>query len=94
MPFAGLLAAAMLLTGHNARASIVPPYTTDANTLHLWHLDESAVPAIDAVANPPGINCVNLSAGATLGNSSYPGFGTALNTGSDDSATATRSQVP
>jgi autotransporter-associated beta strand protein len=91
-PFAVLAAAALLCFGFNAGASVVPPYTTDANTLHLWHLDESAVPAVDAVSNPPGINCVNLSTGATLGNSSHPGFGTALNTGSDDSATATRSQ--
>ena len=62
---AGLLAAALLFTGLNAGASIVGPYTTDVNTLHLWHLDELAAPAIDAVSNPPGTNCINLANGAT-----------------------------
>jgi autotransporter-associated beta strand protein len=89
---AGLCASALLFVGLNAAASIVDPYTVDANTLHMWHLDDSAAPAIDAVSNPPGINCVNLANGATLGNSSYPGFGTALSAGKDDSAAATRSQ--
>jgi autotransporter-associated beta strand protein len=89
---AGLLAAALLFTGLNAGASIVGPYTTDVNTLHLWHLDELAAPAIDAVSNPPGTNCINLANGATLGTNSYAGFGTALSTGQDDSSGAVRSQ--
>jgi autotransporter-associated beta strand protein len=87
-----LLAAAMLLPQPGVQAKIVGPYTVDPVTLHLWHLNESAVPAIDSVSNPPGTNCINLANTATLGNSSYPGFGTALSTGTNDSATATRSQ--
>ena len=66
MPLAGLVVAALLFVGLSAGASIVPPYATDANTLHLWHLDESAVPAVDAVSSPPGINCINLSTGCLL----------------------------
>ncbi|MGW8256490.1 MAG: PEP-CTERM sorting domain-containing protein, partial [Thermoguttaceae bacterium] len=31
-----------------AMAAIVGPYTADANTIHLWHLDESTVPTPDA----------------------------------------------
>jgi autotransporter-associated beta strand protein len=89
---AGLFAAATLCLQLSAHAVIVGPYTADANTLHLWHLDDSAAPAIDAVSNPPGTNCINLANGATLGNTSGLGFGTALSTGQDDSATAVRSQ--
>src|SRR5258707_12296520 len=87
---AGVLAAAFALAAPGY-AIIVAPYTADANTLHLWHLNESAVPAIDAVANLPGTNCINLANGATLGTNSYSGFGTALNTidGGQDNITGT-----
>jgi autotransporter-associated beta strand protein len=90
---AGLVAAAVVCLHLSAQAIIVAPYTADANTLHLWHLDESAVPAIDAVAIPPGTNLVNLANGATLGASSFAGFGAALNTidgGQDNIATTGR----
>jgi hypothetical protein len=63
---AGLFAAALLFTQPIAQASIVGPYTADASTLHLWHMDASAVPVPDAVATG-GINLVNLANGATLG---------------------------
>ncbi len=81
LPLAGLLAAAMFLVGPKAGATIIGPYTPDANTLHLWHLDDSAAPAIDAVSSG-GMNLAGLLNGATLGNASYSGFGTALNTAS------------
>jgi hypothetical protein len=94
-----------------AFAAIVGPYgqtalspAVDANTMHLWHLDEATVNCADsahyaytgtyttlpdanlpltylggtAAANPVSTNTV--FALATLGNVSYPGFGTALNT--------------
>jgi hypothetical protein len=56
------------------------PYTPDANTLHLWHFDESVTPCLDAAAG--GTNLTSLANGATLGaaNPSYPGFGNCLNT--------------
>src|SRR5579863_3230499 len=60
---------------------IVGPYTVDDHTLHLWHMDESAVPVVDAVTN--GIPLTGLDNGATLGNESYNNskkFGTALGT--------------
>jgi alpha-galactosidase len=76
---AGLFAAAWLFTQLTTQASLVGPYTADSNTLHLWHMDASAVPIPDAVATG-GINLVNLANGATLGANSYPGFGSALNT--------------
>ena len=64
-------------------AGIVGPYTVDAYTLHLWHLDETTVPCVDSVASG-GINLVDLATGATLGNPSYSSnsiaFGNALNT--------------
>lgn len=54
------------------------PYTPDANTLHLWHLDEGTAPATNAFIG--GANLTALSGGATLGNVSLPGFGNCLNT--------------
>lgn len=56
----------------------VAPYASDSATLHLWHLDEVSVPAVDAAAG--GTNLTSLLGGASLGSDSYPGFGTALNT--------------
>lgn len=80
---AGLFAAALLFAGLNAGATIVGPYTADAYTLHLWHLDETTVPCVDSVASG-GTNLVDLATGATLGNPSYSSnsisFGNALNT--------------
>ena len=59
--------------------NIVGPYSPDAYTLHLWHLDESSAPAMDAVVTAPlALNV--LTNGATLGNCSFQGFGTALST--------------
>lgn len=45
------------------------PYTVDSATLHLWHLNESGVPCVDAT--PGGTNLTYLTGGATLGNASY-----------------------
>src|ERR1035441_8105847 len=49
-----------------ARALIVGPYSLDASTLHLWHLNETAVPALDSA--PGGTNLTALGGSATLGN--------------------------
>jgi len=57
---------------------IVGPYAPDAETLHLWHLNETLVPAID-VGNG-GTHLTALRNGATLGTPSAPGFGLALST--------------
>ena len=62
----------------HAQAVIVGPYSPDANTLHLWHLDETAAPALDCA--PGGTNLTALGNEATLGNASYVEFGTALST--------------
>ena len=74
---AGLCAAAWLFTQLAAQAVIVGPYTADAYTLHLYHMDANPVP--DAVVTG-GTNLVKLLGGAALGVASYSGFGTALNT--------------
>ena len=71
--------AALMLFASFAQAFIVGPYTANSDTLHLWHLDEAAVPAIDSAAS--GINLSFLNTGATLGSASFTGFGNALNTG-------------
>src|SRR4051794_6064213 len=61
----------------NTEANIVGPYTADVNTLHLWHMDQSTVPVLDS-ATSGGTNFNVLTNGATLGNASFAGFGTAL----------------
>ena len=66
-PLATLLLFAAALA---ARAALVGPYAPDANTLHLWHLDETTTPVVDSAA--VGINLSGLLTGATLGNASYP----------------------
>jgi autotransporter-associated beta strand protein len=79
IPFAPIALAACLFGTNPANAFLAGPYTVDAYTLHLWHLDETAVPCIDSVSSG-GNNLVDLATGATLGNASYSGFGSALNT--------------
>ncbi len=76
---AGLIAAVLLPGFMAAKAEILGPYTPDDFTLHLWHMDEPAVPVVDAVTN--GLDLTALDNNATLGNESYlgpKGFGTAL----------------
>lgn len=75
-----LIAAAILTTllTTNSKANIVGPYTADVNTLHLWHMDQSTVPVLDSVTSG-GTNLTSLQNGATLGNASFAGFGSALN---------------
>ena len=73
-----ITSAAIAMAAANSNANIVGPYTADANTLHLWHMDQSTVPVVDAVASG-GTNLTSLQNLATLGNASFPGFGSALN---------------
>ncbi len=78
-----------LLTGV-VNAAIVGPYTADANTKHLWHMDDSSSPATPAsgvvgsfnLAADQGKNNTGL---ATLGNTAYSGFGSAGSTSSGSS---------
>jgi autotransporter-associated beta strand protein len=75
-----LIASAAILSGLASltiNANIVGPYSPDANTLHLWHMDQSTVPVLDSAING-GTNFTVLTNGATLGNASFTGFGTAL----------------
>jgi len=53
------------------------PYTADANTLHLWHMDESNPgPAAPASGVTDSFN-LTPGGGAMLGNLAYAGFGAA-----------------
>lgn len=61
-----------------ASATIMGPYTPDVDTLHLWHMNEQTVPVFDLGSD--GLHLTALRNGATLGNASYKGFGTALST--------------
>ena len=42
--------AAAIFLPYSANAYVLGPYTPDAYTLHLWHMDESATPVADADA--------------------------------------------
>ena len=53
-------------------------YGTDPATLHLWHLDETATMAADAVGG--GVSLRGISNGATLGNPGLAGFGSSIST--------------
>jgi autotransporter-associated beta strand protein len=75
--YALITAVVLGTTAVNSNANIVGPYTADVNTLHLWHLDQSTVPVLDSVSSG-GTNFNVLTNGATLGNASFTGFGTAL----------------
>jgi autotransporter-associated beta strand protein len=78
-----LLSSALLALPATLPALIVGPYTPEAHTLHLWHLDADGVPVPDA-APSGGTNLVSLFNGATLGNASYQNgainFGGSLST--------------
>ncbi|HLP77626.1 MAG TPA: DUF4388 domain-containing protein [Candidatus Paceibacterota bacterium] len=74
---AALVALAMALP-EMAFATISGPYQPDSDTLHLWHMNEQAVPVIDISSD--GLHLNALRNGATLGNAAFPGFGTALST--------------
>ena len=62
-----------------SNSNIVGPYSVDAYTLHLWHLDESGPPCLDSVTTS-NLSLSGLLNGAQLASSTYPGFGTCLNT--------------
>ena len=66
----------MLWSATSSAATV--PYTPDGNTLHLWHLDEVITPCADSAPN--GTNLTVLANGASLGNSSFTGFGNCLST--------------
>ena len=72
------LGLALVLTSASLARAAVQPYVPDALTLHLWHFDEAAAPAIDAGTNR--LDLPVLAGGATLGNAGYTGFGSALST--------------
>ena len=87
----GALTVLTLVAAFSADAVIVAPYALDSDTLHLWHLDESTVPAADAAVG--GTNLTVLGYSATLGNASYAGFGTALSTASSNASYLAASQI-
>lgn len=67
-----------LIRANSGYGSTLRPYTADADTLHLWHMNEQSVPVIDLGSD--SLHLTALRNGATLGNVSYKGFGTALST--------------
>ena len=53
------------------------PYKADADTLHLWHMDEAAPGPVQPAPGVIGSFSLAPTNGATLGNAAYPDFGTA-----------------
>jgi hypothetical protein len=74
----GLAAVAAALLAEPARGAVTGPYTVDANTLQLWHLNEGAAATSAANAVGGGLTMQGVLNGATLGNGSFAGFGTSL----------------
>ena len=64
-------AAGILLAGMSAGpvSGAIQSYTADATTLHLWHLNETVAPCVDAAAG--GTNLAFMINGASLGGTSY-----------------------
>ncbi|MES2439687.1 MAG: histidine kinase [Verrucomicrobiota bacterium] len=63
------------IAGACAAPETFDPYEADADTLHLWHLDESKVPFADIENGTPLRGLLN---GARAGQPSLPGFGKAV----------------
>ncbi|WP_367871426.1 histidine kinase [Luteolibacter sp. Populi] len=59
-----------------AAAPAFLPYSTDENTLHLWHLDEAGPPFKDDGVSPTPL--LGLFNGAEAGKAPFPGFGAAV----------------
>lgn len=75
-----LLQFTVLGVGGIVQAEIIGPYSVDANTLHLWHIEDTDVPVLDAsgVATPIDLTSLGTAAGGSLGAASYsPAFGKA-----------------
>ena len=68
-----------LLSAAPASADILGPYVTDANTLHLWHLDEADPGPAASVGNGNLFSLMPTN-GAILGAPAFAGFGTAADT--------------
>jgi hypothetical protein len=80
----GLIAMLAFAAGIPSAEAIVSPYTPDASTLHLWHLNETSAPAIDSGSS--ALDLPVLGGAALLGDPSFPGFGNALNTAGSTSS--------
>ena len=94
--FAGLGVALVLSFVARTPAAILR-YPPDVHTLQLWHLDEPAGAPAASNSVPGGVALAAIMNGATLGNPSLPGFGTAACTydgGPNATLSANPSGVP
>jgi hypothetical protein len=73
-----LAAWSALAAPQHVLAAISGPYAVDANTLQLWHLNETAGATSAANAVGSGLTMQGVLNGATLGNAGFTGFGTSL----------------
>jgi hypothetical protein len=71
------LVVGLLAMARASQAAITGPYTADANTLHLWHIDEAALNVADSGTGNIALTSLGSGGGNSLGNASYPGFGNA-----------------
>ena len=80
MPICGILATlGFVLAASPSRGALIAPYTPDADTLHLWHLDEADPGPASDTGNGTTFP-LGPTGGASLGAASYSGFGTAADT--------------
>jgi autotransporter-associated beta strand protein len=74
----GIVALSLVFWVQTTHGALLAPYAPDADTLHLWHLDEVSTPVLDYA--PGGTNLTALGGGAALAVPSYSGLGTAVST--------------
>ncbi len=80
--------------GSSVRAAIVGPYTPDANTLQLWHMDDGTAATSAANAVGGGLTMQGVLNGATLGNTAVSGFGTSLDVSAGANAIVSSGNPP
>ncbi len=91
LTFVGVGLIALGVGVNSAEATIIGPYTADANTLHLYHFDEDSGAVVDS-GNGTTRN-LTVGAQATQGVSAFAGFGKALDTDVANDAAHARSDT-
>ncbi len=70
-----LIVMGIVMVSATPAAAQIGPYQPDAYTLHLWHLDETALPALNSVSGGP--NMYYMGPGSSVNQTSFTGFGKA-----------------
>jgi hypothetical protein len=79
------VAICLLVIAQPSWATVAGPFTVDANTLHLWHLNDTAGPVVDSVSGGLNLTPIDqatpnpgVGANAALSSSALSGLGTSV----------------